>query len=207
MNNLIFGIAEGYTRVCAVTERKNEEESKQKQEIRRLDSESYLLRFVFIFGITETFVRANGAKMTIQLDDNMIRAGAALISGLGLAGESKPENLAKLIWYEMMAAAPAKARKIRGHKPREALPDGFPDGLAQADAVKYWGSVGRPDLAAKITSIMDQFRDHNMKHGNVMADWPAAWRTWYRNAVKFEKAPLTLVPNSGRYQSRYRNPT
>lgn len=32
------------------------------------------------------------------------------------------------------------------------------------------------------------FVDHHLARGNLMASWPAAWRTWCRNAVRFGTA-------------------
>lgn len=32
------------------------------------------------------------------------------------------------------------------------------------------------------------FADHHAMHGNLMADWHAAWRTWCRNCVRFGRA-------------------
>lgn len=34
-------------------------------------------------------------------------------------------------------------------------------------------------------AIADSFRDYHLAHGSLMASWPAAWRTWCRNQVKF----------------------
>src|ERR1017187_2507776 len=39
---------------------------------------------------------------------------------------------------------------------------------------------------ARIQTEWAQFRDHHRKTGAVMADWGAAWRTWVRNAKKYE---------------------
>lgn len=33
----------------------------------------------------------------------------------------------------------------------------------------------------------DKFRDHHKAKGSVFKDWPAAFRTWVRNAVKFDR--------------------
>lgn len=34
---------------------------------------------------------------------------------------------------------------------------------------------------------VEKFRDYHLMHGNTMASWPAAWRTWVRNAGKFSE--------------------
>ena len=54
-------------------------------------------------------------------------------------------------------------------------------------AKKYWTDHGRANLLAEIENQASQFRDHHVSHGKTMADWPAAWRTWIRNAIKFSK--------------------
>ena len=33
----------------------------------------------------------------------------------------------------------------------------------------------------------EKFRDYHLARGSVMKDWFAAWRTWTRNAIKFEE--------------------
>lgn len=38
------------------------------------------------------------------------------------------------------------------------------------------------------------FVDHHFGHGNLMASWPAAWRTWCRNAVRFGTATGKPTP-------------
>lgn len=50
------------------------------------------------------------------------------------------------------------------------------------------------------------FRDFHISKGNVMADWPAAWRTWLRNRKRFGK-PQAAGPRPGRpsIQDRFAN--
>lgn len=74
-------------------------------------------------------------------------------------------------------AAPS-ARK----KSRTQVGDFQPNRL---EATTFWTSKGRSDLDSNLES--EKFRDHHLANGSVMADWPAAWRTWYRNAVKFNR--------------------
>lgn len=38
----------------------------------------------------------------------------------------------------------------------------------------------------RIEAEFAQFYDHHLKLGSLMADWHAAWRTWVRNAIKFQ---------------------
>jgi hypothetical protein len=34
-------------------------------------------------------------------------------------------------------------------------------------------------------SEVEAFKDYHLAHGNVMADWQAAFRTWLRNAARW----------------------
>lgn len=54
------------------------------------------------------------------------------------------------------------------------LPDEAGREFAQANG------VAAPEIA--------RFRDYHLAHGTLMASWPAAWRTWCRNAVRFGNA-------------------
>ncbi len=70
---------------------------------------------------------------------------------------------------------------------RSQLPEGFPPKELLHDAAQFLGAHGRIDLANDIRAQVDQFRDHHLGHGTLAADWPATWRTWYRNALKFNR--------------------
>jgi hypothetical protein len=41
---------------------------------------------------------------------------------------------------------------------------------------------------------IEAFRDYHLAHGSLMADWDAAWRTWCRNAVKFNRTKPASPP-------------
>jgi hypothetical protein len=41
---------------------------------------------------------------------------------------------------------------------------------------------------------LDAFKDYHLAHGSLMADWEAAFRTWLRNAAKFNKGPKPFIP-------------
>ena len=65
-----------------------------------------------------------------------------------------------------------------------------PDSAGRAFAA----NLGVPDAE------IGAFVDHHLAAGNLMASWPAAWRTWCRNAVRFGTAtgqptppPLLLI--------------
>lgn len=65
------------------------------------------------------------------------------------------------------------------------IPDGFPDVEARAAAVAFWRKQGRSDLNANTEAAA--FRDNKLQNGKTHKDWKAAWRTWIRNAVKYNK--------------------
>ncbi len=72
-------------------------------------------------------------------------------------------------------------------KARTQIGDWLPMIAQQQSAAAFWGTKDRIDI--DVAEQMDQFRDHHLKTGATMADWPAAWRTWYRNAPKMNRKP------------------
>ena len=70
-------------------------------------------------------------------------------------------------------------------KRRTKLPDNFPDKLCLMDATAYWLGKGRTDL--RPDDIAVEFVAYCKANGKTYLDWPAAWQTWYVNAVKFNK--------------------
>lgn len=111
---------------------------------------------------------------------------------LGHVDKNREENKRKEVLATPKAPPPAR-------KPRQSVPDEFPSAEAKAAAVIFWNGKGRPDLAATVADQAAQFRDHHTAHGKKMADWPAAWRTWIRNALEMTRPPrhtLTPVPNN-----------
>lgn len=78
-----------------------------------------------------------------------------------------------------LAATPLPAKR----KAKTSLPDGFP---LEADLVwshDLWISQDRLDLSAQ--DEIRKFRDHHSSNLKTSADWPASWRTWAQNALKF----------------------
>lgn len=71
-------------------------------------------------------------------------------------------------------------RSGRARARKTALPDNFPNADGLNEAVAYWGTIGRFDLAGGVNRERDQFRDHHLKCGSKWANWDAAWRTWFR---------------------------
>jgi hypothetical protein len=81
----------------------------------------------------------------------------------------------------------AKARSIKKTK----MPDDFILTTKRANlAILYWSNLNREDL--DVRGQFAEFQNHHKQHGKTMADWDAAWVTWYTNAPKFNKAPKAL---------------
>lgn len=70
-------------------------------------------------------------------------------------------------------------------KRRTSIPDNFPDATKIEEGRQFWAVHARLDLANEAEEQAEHFRDHHRSRGSTMADWPAAWRTWTRNALKF----------------------
>lgn len=91
--------------------------------------------------------------------------------------------------HDLFAASGGEATGNGSGKNRTQLPQEFPHQAAKDAAVKFWTERNRPDLAKTVEEQAAQFRDHHTSRGNRMMDWPAAWRTWIRNALEFNRAP------------------
>lgn len=68
----------------------------------------------------------------------------------------------------------------RPTKRRTRLPDDF----APSERMLAWASETCPRVDPDLETA--QFRDHHQAKGSTMSDWPAAWRTWMRNAQKWQ---------------------
>lgn len=91
---------------------------------------------------------------------------------------------------EASQAKPDKPKRER--KVLSSLPDDCPTEFDRVAADRYWRDRGRDDLCARLGDEAEAFRDHHRSRGSRMADWPAAWRTWYGNALKFNKPAANL---------------
>ena len=72
------------------------------------------------------------------------------------------------------------------------IPENCPTVDDQKLAIDYWLRKERPDLVDRLSDEVQAFRAHHRKDGSRMADWSAAWTTWYGNAVRFNKPPGQL---------------
>lgn len=86
--------------------------------------------------------------------------------------------------------AGATARKA----PATLLPDDFPLEEDKAKALRYWQGRGRTDL--DMADEVFRFRNHHTSNGTRMVSWPAAWATWYANAIRYRRAPLNASGGS-----------
>jgi hypothetical protein len=80
------------------------------------------------------------------------------------------------------APKPKRERKIL-----ISLPDDCPTQSDREAALALWRERGREDLCARIDDEVEVFRAHHQSHGNRMESWSAAWRTWYRKAITFNR--------------------
>jgi len=100
-----------------------------------------------------------------------------------------------------IGASQAKADKPkRERKVLSGIPDDFPAVADQSAAETYWRARGRADLCARLSDEMQRFREHHSSKGSRMADWSAAWRTWYGNAVRFNPPASTGGRHGGSHK-------
>lgn len=82
-----------------------------------------------------------------------------------------------------LTRTPSKREGRRG----TSLPEIFPTLADIQAACALWRERGRDDLCDRVADEAAQFRDHHASRGTVAKDWPATWRTWVRNALKFNR--------------------
>jgi hypothetical protein len=81
------------------------------------------------------------------------------------------------------------ARNFSDIRPKQGrrVPEDWPEAVDREWAIKLWYGRARADLVANIDDIAASARDHHLAKGTVVVDWPAAWRTWARNAIMFNR--------------------
>ena len=57
-------------------------------------------------------------------------------------------------------------------------------------------AVGKGLDAQAIAEELEKFRDHEFR--DAKSDWPACWRTWVRNAVKYRERDGRFAGNGAR---------
>lgn len=101
---------------------------------------------------------------------------------------------------DTMSTKPGSNQEVISNKPRKRstkktkLPTDFQLSAELATkATIYWQDKQREDLCHRVQEIFDQFLTHHIQHGKTMACWNSAWKTWYTNAVKFERKPHDFI--------------
>jgi len=80
------------------------------------------------------------------------------------------------------------------------LPDDFKLTAERiTSAVEYWQTKNRPDLIP--LDEFTKFINYHRSNGKPMLDWDACWRTWYANAIQFNKPPLIAVQGGANRQT------
>lgn len=118
----------------------------------------------------------------------------------GKGTEEKGRDIAALVQEadrqpDMLPATKAERapKKVRA-KPRTAV---IPSWVLEEEGRIYARERGYTDR--EIDFQFEKFKNHHQSKGNVMADWPAAWRTWVGNGYG-PRGPT--VPNGGSPRSR-----
>jgi hypothetical protein len=62
------------------------------------------------------------------------------------------------------------------------------------EAMRAWAQEHVPGV--NVERETTQFLDHHRAKGNVFKDWRAAWRTWMRNASRFQEQRATSRASS-----------
>lgn len=127
--------------------------------------------------------RENGAKggKAKALKTNKLGIADANIS----LQENPSENVAIHI-HKPYPKEDTPLKSPKGEKARRTgLPDGFPDEACRASAMAYWSARGRNDL--DFDTEAQKFRASVRANGRKYVDWPAAWQTWYANAIEFNR--------------------
>lgn len=78
---------------------------------------------------------------------------------------------------------PSGNRKSR--TPTRARSRTVPEDFAITEEMRKWAKEAVPNVDIEAQTVL--FRDHEFKdpHGN----WPAAWRTWMRRAIEYQRSP------------------
>lgn len=101
------------------------------------------------------------------------------ISDLQISGSGSlfPPEPSSEIPRDLKQQGPGRKRKM-------------PEGFAPDDAHRTFARENRLDLNAEFA----QFVDHHAARASTFADWPAALRTWLRNAVKYRRGGGGAAP-------------
>jgi hypothetical protein len=130
-----------------------------------------------------------GSTLPTEPSDEPFEEPSESIEGALFPDESKKRSTKK------------ELGKQKAAKRKSPMPADWPDAALQAEAGRFWRAHDRPDSAAGIDHHREQARNNHAAKGSKFVDWDAAWRTWYRNTVRFERMP----PNSAGGANRRRS--
>lgn len=119
---------------------------------------------------------SESAKVPSQRE-NPVPAGTLIPESPAPAGTVYNNN-------NIPASEPPPAK--RAGKPKTRLPINWePSEITIQWALDHFQTNRR-----RVLVEAEKFRDHHVSKGNTMADWPAAWRTWWNNG--YHKIPRKL---------------
>ncbi len=120
--------------------------------------------------------------------------GNPSLKGYSKGGVNPPHNGGdKAHMPEARDQRPDKSNKTprakNARSPKSRLPIDF---IPDLDAAKsYWLGKMRPDLVERAPDIAAAFRDYHTAHGTKSESWGCSWRTWYGNALEFNRKGTT----------------
>ncbi len=89
---------------------------------------------------------------------------------------------------------PSDSQKKVERTIKKKIPVDCPTPEDREKAVAYWRDKGRDDLSPDEQA--EKFRAYHTSYGNRMQDWSAAWKTWYVNAVDFNRPSARGSPDA-----------
>lgn len=93
--------------------------------------------------------------------------------------------------------AGADEKPAKRRKPRTSAPDITPTPEMYAWAREHCGFDER-----RVNLETLKMLDHHRAKGSLMADWIAAWRTWLRNAVTFDRSRSDTTPITRKHNAK-----
>ncbi len=91
----------------------------------------------------------------------------------------------------------SEPKKQKPKKRRSRLPDGW---VLPMEWGQYALTKGLAESVVRREA--ENFADHHRARGSTMLDWQAAWRTWVRNAIRFEEERNASRPRAHSQQTR-----
>lgn len=169
----------------------------------RTDEEKAAVRFV----LSKFFTLVDGkyVQLRIQEEVEAYHEKASKNADIARNREQKRTNRARIVYEslpEQHESSPNQEPITSNQEPITNNQKNTPQAASRAKKTKipadfdltddrlnaarnYWSTKNRDDLNA--TDEFAKFVNHHKAHGKAMADWDAAWRTWYTNAIQFTK--------------------